>query len=96
MHKDGCQERCLPCWCTSHALPPLLWLPSALLLTSELAAVPSRPLQEAAQWREKAEQCAAAFAERLSEAAIALPQLACGLYLLTLGHPRQVSCGLPA
>ena len=46
--------------------------------------------QEAAQWQEKAAQCAAAFAERLSEAAIALPQMACGLYLLTLGHPRQV------
>ena len=52
----------------------------------------TRPLllQEAAQWRERAAQCAAAFADRLAEAPIALPQMACGLHLLTLGHPRQV------
>ncbi|PRW45152.1 spermatogenesis-associated 20 [Chlorella sorokiniana] len=46
--------------------------------------------EEAEQWREKAALCAAAFGDRLAEAAIALPQMACGLYLLTLGYPRQV------
>lgn len=57
----------------------------------------SRPLthhahaQESARWRKRAAQCAAAFSDRLSQAPIALPQLACSLQLLVLGHSRQVS-----
>jgi hypothetical protein len=47
-------------------------------------------LQEAARWGERAARCAAAFGERLSEIPDALPQMACSLHLLTLGHPRQV------
>lgn len=50
-------------------------------------------MQAGARWRERAQKCAAAFADRLSAAPIALPQLACGLHLLTLGHPRQVGAG---
>ncbi|EFN56229.1 hypothetical protein CHLNCDRAFT_145019 [Chlorella variabilis] len=46
--------------------------------------------EESARWRERAAKCAAAFAERLGEAPVALPQMAASLHLLTLGHPRQV------
>lgn len=46
--------------------------------------------EEGQRWRERVAACAGAFGERLSEAPIALPQMACALHLLTLGHPRQV------
>jgi uncharacterized protein YyaL (SSP411 family) len=44
----------------------------------------------AAELRARAEACAAAFAGRLEEAPLALPQLAAALRLLELGHSRQV------
>jgi uncharacterized protein YyaL (SSP411 family) len=44
----------------------------------------------AAELRARAEACAAAFAGRLEEAPLALPQLAAALRLLELGHARQV------
>jgi uncharacterized protein YyaL (SSP411 family) len=40
--------------------------------------------------RARAQKCAAAFEERLREVPVALPQMCCSLYLLSLGHPRQV------
>jgi uncharacterized protein YyaL (SSP411 family) len=40
--------------------------------------------------RQKAEKCAGAFTGRLKEAAIAMPQMCCGLHLLSVGHARQV------
>ncbi|KAL4448270.1 hypothetical protein ABPG75_005489 [Micractinium tetrahymenae] len=46
--------------------------------------------EEAARLRERAAKCSSAFAERLEQAPIALPQMACALHLLVLGHPRQV------
>jgi hypothetical protein len=47
-------------------------------------------VQESVKWRERALRTAAAFAERLADAPIALPQMAASLHLLLLGHPRQV------
>ena len=36
------------------------------------------------------QRTAAAFAERLQEMALAMPQMCCSLYLQALHHPRQV------
>ncbi|PSC70426.1 spermatogenesis-associated 20 isoform B [Micractinium conductrix] len=46
--------------------------------------------EESARLRERCAQCVAAFSERLSEAPVALPQMAASVHLLTLGYPRQV------
>lgn len=46
--------------------------------------------EEAGRLRERASKTAAAFAERLQEMPVAMPQMAAALHLLTLGHPRQV------
>lgn len=40
--------------------------------------------------REKAQQCASAFSERLQEIPLAMPQMCCSLHLLSVGHPSQV------
>lgn len=42
------------------------------------------------KYREKGQKTAAAFAERLQETALAMPQMCCSLYLQALHHPRQV------
>jgi hypothetical protein len=52
--------------------------------------LPHARAQAGGRYRDQAARCASAFAERLSEAPIALPQMAAHLHLLMLGHPRQV------
>ncbi|PSC67095.1 spermatogenesis-associated 20, partial [Micractinium conductrix] len=45
--------------------------------------------EESARLRERCAQCVAAFSERLSEAPVALPQMAASVHLLTLGTPAR-------
>ena len=48
----------------------------------------------ACSYRERGEKTTGAFADRLKELPLAMPQMCCSLYLQAAGHLRQVPIGL--